>query len=48
MSLLRQRAIDVSVASTFSAFSPADARERFVRLTSSFSDDELNAPASQA
>src|SRR5262245_26944853 len=48
MSLLRQRAIEVSVESTFSARSPAEARDWFVRLTSFFSDDEPYEPASQA
>src|SRR6188474_407179 len=48
MSLLRQRAIDVSVESTLSARSPAEARDLLVRLTSCFSDDELYEPASHA
>jgi hypothetical protein len=48
MSLLRHRAIEVNAESTFSALSPADARDWFVRLTSCFSDEELNEPASHA
>ena len=47
MSLLRQRATEVSRESTLSERSPALARARLVRLTRADSDDELNAPASQ-
>src|SRR6478735_2318881 len=47
MSLLRQRATDVRVESSFRAGRPAFTRLRLVRATSSASDDELNDPASQ-
>src|SRR4029079_6150278 len=47
MSLLRQRATEVSRESTLSERSPALARARLVRLTRVDSDDELNDPASQ-
>src|SRR6476469_2375322 len=48
MSLLRERAIDVSVESTLRERRPAEARAWFVRLTSCDSDAELNALMSQA
>src|SRR6187551_2797924 len=48
MSLLRQRATEVSVESTLSAFNPAAARLRLVRVTRSFSDEELKEPLSHA
>src|SRR5436190_17534752 len=48
MSLLRQRAIETSVESTLSAFSPAEARAWFVSVTSCDSDDELKLLMSQA
>src|SRR6476660_4944922 len=48
MSLLCQRATDVSVESTLRALSPALARLRLVRVTRSDSDAELNDPALQA
>src|SRR6478735_694424 len=47
MSLLRQRATEVSRESTLSERSPALARARLVSDTRADSDDELNAPASQ-
>src|SRR5215213_3396197 len=47
MSLLRQRAIEVSLESTFSARRPAAARAWFVRLTSFDSEAELNEFAAQ-
>src|SRR6476469_592915 len=47
MSLLRQRATDVRVESSFRAGRPAFTRLRLVRATSSASDEELNEPASQ-
>src|SRR3954467_12398911 len=47
MSLLRQRATDVSVESTFKAGRPALARLRFVSVMRVDSDEELNEPASQ-
>ena len=48
MSLLRDRAMAVSFASTLSAFRPAAARDWFVRATSCFSDEELNVFELQA
>ena len=47
MSLLRQRATDLSVESTLSAGSPAFARLRFVRVTRSASEAVLNDSLSQ-
>src|SRR6266850_4721478 len=48
MSLLRQRAIEASLESTFRALRPAAARAWFVRLTSWASEPELNALTSHA
>src|SRR5689334_9300180 len=48
MSLLRQRAIEVSVESTLRERRPADARAWFVRLTSCDSEAELKLLASHA
>src|SRR5918994_6665805 len=48
MSLLRQRATEVSVLSTLSALRPAAARLRFVRAMRSRSDAELYVPLSHA
>src|SRR6266536_1331262 len=48
MSLLRQRATDVSVESTLSVRRPALARARLVKATSCDSAVESNAPLSQA
>src|SRR5690349_24101103 len=48
MSLLRQRATDVSVLSTRSDRRPADARLRFVSAMSSRSDAELKVPVAHA
>src|SRR3954454_14937343 len=48
MSLLRDRAIEVSFASSFSVRRPAAARAWFVRLTSCDSEAELNSLALQA
>src|SRR5690349_23553112 len=47
MSLLRQRATEVSRESTLSERRPALARARLVRVTRADSDDELKEPASQ-
>ncbi len=48
MSLLRQRATDVSVESTLSALSPAAARLWLVSATSCFSEADEYAPSDQA
>src|SRR5258705_3690556 len=48
MSLLRERAIAVSVESTLRDFRPAAARDWFVSATSCFSDAELKALTLQA
>src|SRR3990172_5928157 len=48
MSLLRQRAIECRTESTLSALSPALARLRLVRATSSDSDEASKEPLSQA
>src|SRR6266545_4010140 len=48
MSLLRQRAIEVSAESTFSDRRPAFALDWFVRAMSCCSEAELNVPELQA